>query len=322
MVTGQFPFHADTPVAIALQHVTRQPPPPSSINPALPLALDTVLLKGLAKSPADRFNSAGEFAAAFRRALGTIDTRTVIRVGQLSQLSPVSPSLSAAAPIPAPSSGNNGRAVKIDDRITPLHTPVDGRPVHRKKRRVSLTYLVLLVGLFGVLLLLFRIGLAQFGPSSVTTSPGQTVTYTSAVVSPAAPTLANSNQSITATPSVRILPTLTSTGAVSIVPAFSAISKDLYTPVNIRAGPSVHYEVIAQLYTDDEGLVLSRTANTTPVWYLIRTSQGKVGWVSGDVIDIIPTSADPLRIPTAAQSTLPPSPTLPNPLTPTVQARG
>lgn len=64
MLTGRVPFDADSPVAIAMKQVSEAPPPPSSINPAVPAALDAVVLRALAKDPANRYRSAAEMVAA------------------------------------------------------------------------------------------------------------------------------------------------------------------------------------------------------------------------------------------------------------------
>ena len=55
MLTGRVPFDGDSPVAIAMKQVSEAPPPPSSINPAVPPALDAVVLRALAKDPANRY---------------------------------------------------------------------------------------------------------------------------------------------------------------------------------------------------------------------------------------------------------------------------
>ncbi|MER7672949.1 protein kinase [Kitasatospora sp. NPDC096128] len=54
MLTGETPFTAETPVAIAFKHVSEQPLPPSVRRPGLPPALDAVVLRLLAKDPAHR----------------------------------------------------------------------------------------------------------------------------------------------------------------------------------------------------------------------------------------------------------------------------
>ena len=54
----------DSPVAVALKQVSERPRPPSELNPQVSRALDAVVLKALAKDPANRFASAEEFLAA------------------------------------------------------------------------------------------------------------------------------------------------------------------------------------------------------------------------------------------------------------------
>jgi len=64
LLTGDVPFAADSAVAVALKQVSEMPRPPSELNPAVPRALDAVVMKALAKDPANRFASADEFEAA------------------------------------------------------------------------------------------------------------------------------------------------------------------------------------------------------------------------------------------------------------------
>jgi serine/threonine-protein kinase len=61
-VTGALPFTADSPIAIAMKHVTQAPIPPRAIDPAIPERLERGILKTLAKDPAQRFQTADEFA--------------------------------------------------------------------------------------------------------------------------------------------------------------------------------------------------------------------------------------------------------------------
>ena len=55
LLTGAVPFDGETAVAIAFKQVSAQPHPPSELNPAVPPALDAVVLRALAKDPARRF---------------------------------------------------------------------------------------------------------------------------------------------------------------------------------------------------------------------------------------------------------------------------
>jgi eukaryotic-like serine/threonine-protein kinase len=64
MLTGRVPFEGDNTVAIAMKQVSEQPVAPSTINPAVSPSLDAVVLRALAKDPANRFASAAEMRAA------------------------------------------------------------------------------------------------------------------------------------------------------------------------------------------------------------------------------------------------------------------
>ncbi len=57
-VTGRLPFDGDTPVAIALKHVNEEPVPPRRVRPAVPPALEAVIMKAMRKNPAERYESA------------------------------------------------------------------------------------------------------------------------------------------------------------------------------------------------------------------------------------------------------------------------
>jgi hypothetical protein len=89
MLTGQVPFMADTPMGIVMQHILNPPPPPRSLNPAIPEAVERVVFKALAKDPNDRFASAGEMAAALKTALET---------GAASRIAPPATKIAPAPP--------------------------------------------------------------------------------------------------------------------------------------------------------------------------------------------------------------------------------
>lgn len=61
MVTAQLPFTGDTPVAIALQHMSTAAVPPIELNPKVTPALNEIILKAIRKNPADRYQSGREF---------------------------------------------------------------------------------------------------------------------------------------------------------------------------------------------------------------------------------------------------------------------
>jgi serine/threonine-protein kinase len=67
LVVGRPPFSGDSPVAIAYKQVHESPVPPRQVNPAVPAALEAIILKCLAKNPANRYPSAEDLRADLRR---------------------------------------------------------------------------------------------------------------------------------------------------------------------------------------------------------------------------------------------------------------
>jgi beta-lactam-binding protein with PASTA domain len=66
LLTGVVPFDGETAVAIAFKQVSAQARAPSERQPAVPAALDAVVLRALAKDPTQRFADAEEFIAALQ----------------------------------------------------------------------------------------------------------------------------------------------------------------------------------------------------------------------------------------------------------------
>jgi eukaryotic-like serine/threonine-protein kinase len=60
LLTGEVPFTGETPVEIAMKHLSQVPPAPSMIRPEIPRDLDLIVLRALAKEPGDRYRSAKE----------------------------------------------------------------------------------------------------------------------------------------------------------------------------------------------------------------------------------------------------------------------
>ena len=64
MLTGKRPFTGDTIGEVCAEILTEEPVPPSEHNPAIPLGLDAVVMRCLAKNPEGRFPSCGDLAKA------------------------------------------------------------------------------------------------------------------------------------------------------------------------------------------------------------------------------------------------------------------
>src|SRR5881398_1972740 len=63
LLTGKTPFDGDTPVEIAMKHLSSAPKPPSKLRSDVPPELDKIVLRALAKDPNDRYQSADEMEA-------------------------------------------------------------------------------------------------------------------------------------------------------------------------------------------------------------------------------------------------------------------
>ncbi len=69
-LTGQPPFRGASEAALLYAHLEEEPPAVATRNGGLPQAIDAVVARALAKSPADRFDTAGDLAEAAAASLG------------------------------------------------------------------------------------------------------------------------------------------------------------------------------------------------------------------------------------------------------------
>jgi serine/threonine-protein kinase len=118
MLTGKPPFSADTPLAIALKHLSEPPVPPREIIPAIPEELERVVLHALAKDPRARPADANEFRRelySVAEALGLERSDTIVApsLAELRSAGTESPSgrlvidLATLRQVQAASSGDN-----------------------------------------------------------------------------------------------------------------------------------------------------------------------------------------------------------------------
>lgn len=107
MVTGRAPYEAETPLAVVLKHIQSPLPLPRSVRPDLPEEIERVILRGLAKEPDDRFQTAGGMVRALDAAARAADAsaRTEAVAPELppepSAVPPVQPAVSVQRLLPA-----------------------------------------------------------------------------------------------------------------------------------------------------------------------------------------------------------------------------
>ncbi|MFE3105798.1 serine/threonine-protein kinase [Nocardia tengchongensis] len=148
-LTGQRAFRVRNPAQLMRAHLERMPEPPSSLAPAVPAALDRVIARGLAKQPAERYATAGEFAAAARAALAESVTAAAEPVAALAKSTTAQPDDQVTVVIPAPSaagaaahaaarrgasaSGVDTRTVVLPMNSVPDTTPPPARWTRRRR---------------------------------------------------------------------------------------------------------------------------------------------------------------------------------------------
>lgn len=96
MLTDEPPFPGDDPIDVMNRHLFETPRDPRMLNPDISPALAAVVLRALAKDPAERFPSAGKMREALELLEPTADLRTTTRgflpPGQLAWTIPLAPS--------------------------------------------------------------------------------------------------------------------------------------------------------------------------------------------------------------------------------------
>ena len=67
MLTGQLPFDADSVIGVLLKQISAERPDPSLVNPAVPAAFGPVVMRMMARTPEERFQSTKELLPALER---------------------------------------------------------------------------------------------------------------------------------------------------------------------------------------------------------------------------------------------------------------
>ncbi|HTQ68546.1 MAG TPA: Stk1 family PASTA domain-containing Ser/Thr kinase [Solirubrobacteraceae bacterium] len=100
LLTGVVPFEGESAVAIAYKQVSAAPRPPSELNPAIPPSLDAVVMRALAKDPAQRYADADELIVALEH------EREVLRTYQGAAIPASHPSGAIALAEAPPATGS------------------------------------------------------------------------------------------------------------------------------------------------------------------------------------------------------------------------
>ena len=72
LTTGELPFDAETPLAVAIKHISEPLPTIQSVSPNVPDSVERVILRATAKDPEHRFGSISEMNFAFQAAIAHV----------------------------------------------------------------------------------------------------------------------------------------------------------------------------------------------------------------------------------------------------------
>lgn len=201
MVTGQLLFDDESPLSVALKHISDVPIPPTSVNPNLPLAVEDIILTGLAKEPNDRFETAIDMALRLEAAWSGSSGEENGMPRSLASILPAGvPSASEVARLTLPNP--TSRSAPMIPPLEPAQLQADKPGDHKNDRPGWL--LLLLVGLGGVV-----VGALALALSQALRPAGPAVTPLVAVVEP--------TRTPTSTPPV--VPTTPAASAADFVPA-------------------------------------------------------------------------------------------------------
>ena len=194
MLTGKQPYQADTPMGLAIKHVTEPVPHILNVKPDLPAWIETIVATAMAKDRNDRFSTAGEMLETMQAFLRG---ETPIRAGK-----PLPPSTMQAA-----------------SHAATAHAAPEAKTVFARKNRLAplawlaLLFLIVMIVLAGGGFLLFRDKLfpaATASPSPAAVAPASTTP--SPLPSPSQ-TLA----ALSGTPTATLPPTDTPTPSLPVI---------------------------------------------------------------------------------------------------------
>ena len=170
MLTGDVPYKGDTPLSIVLKRMTEPLPIPRSLNPEIAESVEEVVLKSLAKDPADRFQSAAEMVQQLEAAVtadkgeydGTRDAPVAVPISTVHSPSERETTIQPTLLGPTAnlgdedgSSGNLSKALAQSGETLPAPDPVSSvSSAAHGKRTGCPAWVIIVVTLFAVAFLL------------------------------------------------------------------------------------------------------------------------------------------------------------------------
>jgi serine/threonine-protein kinase len=261
MFAGAIPFDGEGLMELLYAHVHRDPDPPSSLNSSLSPQVDAVILRGMAREPAARWESCTAFVDALAAALAgktePVAARTMVMTQGIASTLPLAGPVAAAA-VAVP---------KLTDRVNPSATvaipwPAPAEPVAKPRSRRRL----IAAGVAAALVLLLIVGVVWFAATRATPTlslSASTVAAGDSVVVTATHVPANQNGTIQLFSAVRSFPFRAD--------AHGDVSTDITVPRDTGAGDHIvricwvsSCHASATLHVVEPGTLGTPSPGTTP----------------------------------------------------------
>ena len=209
LFVGKVPFSEGTPYAIINDHIARELPLPTKMNPNIPPRIEAVLLQALAKSPDDRYQSAAAMIQAVRDAVSTeAPQMSILSLGRTSAAQSLA-KVKAVAPPPTPTPtppATPAAATRKGQKTAAIPPTAKAKQPPPKKR--SYTTELVLLGIALVLILVFVAFALSRNQANAPRTPAAVVQQgaTLIVTLPPAPTVVPPTHVPTQNASLPILP--------------------------------------------------------------------------------------------------------------------
>lgn len=339
LLTGTMPFQAETPYALMSLHLYETPTPITDLRDGMPLGINHVLQRAMAKDARDRFDSVTDFAEEFKKACSTISSSQTgfftYRVETAVEQTPLSP-LPTPLPVEAPALPNDGTPVisapprPVQATPTPIPLAPPAAPP-RSNRLIWVAIAGILVVLVGVIVVLVTSsGSTDDDLNTELTRVALHITQTSMAVSQNLPTATPETPTATSTteaPPVEsptpliVVQAASATEIPTEAPTITPVPSDTSSPVPptdtpqpsaTPVPPTVPPTEIPILLTDT--IAPSATVTPTPVPPTATPTLTETATLEPTATAIPPTST---RMPTQTPSSTPTATDTPTPVPPT-----
>lgn len=150
MLTGKVPFEGENPVAIALKHLSEAPVPPQTLNQEIPDNLNAVVMKALAKDPANRYQDAAEFMDDLERCRRELPVVAPLPDDDTAMTAVIAPAAAAGVGA-AVGAGAAGAAASGTDDAETMVRPGTGAREEKGRRKIVYVWLMLAIIAFAAL---------------------------------------------------------------------------------------------------------------------------------------------------------------------------